>query len=108
MLRHRRFQRLPLPPGPKGWPLIGNVTDFPPGAGPDGSSPPEFMHWTKHKDLYGPISSVTVLGQTFIILSDKDMALELMEKRASIHSERPNLEFAYELYVADFHESTLN
>lgn len=37
----------PLPPGPKGLPLVGNVNDLPqPGVF-------EAHHWLKHKDLYG-------------------------------------------------------
>lgn len=43
----------PLPPGPKGKPFIGNLTDLPaPGT-------QEWQHWLKHKDLYG-MSDVVV------------------------------------------------
>lgn len=39
--------RAPLPPGPKGLPLLGNLNDLPkPGV-------LEAHHWLKHKDLYG-------------------------------------------------------
>ena len=39
--------RPPLPPGPKGKPIIGNLLDVPkPGQ-------QEWVHWMKHKDLYG-------------------------------------------------------
>jgi len=81
----------PLPPGPKGLPLIGNITDMPP------TGMPEYQHWLKHKDLYGPISSVTVLGQVIIILHDKNIAHDLMEKRSTIHSGRPRMVFAFEM-----------
>ncbi|KAF4944836.1 hypothetical protein FSARC_14568 [Fusarium sarcochroum] len=46
-------QRRP-PPGPKPLPLIGNARDFP------AEGVPEYQHWLLHKDLYGPISSVTI------------------------------------------------
>lgn len=36
-----------LPPGPKGFPLLGNISDLPP------SGEPEARHWLKHKSLYG-------------------------------------------------------
>jgi cytochrome P450 len=83
--------KLPLPPGPKGLPLLGNVNDLP----PPGSK--EYLHWLNHKDLYGPISSLTVLGQTIVIIHNKSLAMELLEKRAAIHSGRPAMVFGMEM-----------
>jgi hypothetical protein len=96
--RPRRPQNeRPLPPGPKGVPILGNVSDMPkPGV-------LECHHWLQHKDSYGPISSVTVLGQTFVIINDAQIAFELMRDRSAIHSSRPGLVFSGEMYV--FHES---
>lgn len=83
----------PLPPGPKGLPLLGNVNDLPkPGGGL------EAHHWLKHKDAYGPISSVTVLGQTIVIVNDAQIALELLRDRAQ-HQARPHMIFASDMYV---------
>lgn len=52
--------RLPLPPGPKGLPVLGNINDLPkPGE-------PEWEHWLRHKDLYGAYSyngSLTTLDR---------------------------------------------
>jgi hypothetical protein len=45
----------------------------------------------------GPISSVTVMGQTLIIINDSKLAFELMEKRSAIHSSRPKQIFAGEM-----------
>jgi hypothetical protein len=42
-----RRNALPLPPGPKGVPLLGNIYDMPK------SDVLEAFHWLKHKDLYG-------------------------------------------------------
>jgi hypothetical protein len=82
---------LPLPPGPKGLPLIGNLNDMPP------PGVLECYHWLEHKDKYGPISSVTILGQTFVIINDADIALELMRDRAINHSARPHMVFGSDM-----------
>lgn len=84
----KRLSQAPLPPGPAGIPLLGNVNDLPkPGE-------LEYMHWLKHKDLYGPISSITVLGQTFVFINDAQIALELLTNRSGLHSARPHFHFA--------------
>lgn len=42
-----RRVRPPLPPGPKGFPLLGNLNNLPkPGE-------LEAHHWLRHKELYG-------------------------------------------------------
>ncbi len=66
----------------KGLPLLGNVNDLPkPGM-------LECHHWLQHREKYGPISSITVLGQTFIIINDAQIALELLRDRAAAYSAR--------------------
>lgn len=77
-----------LPPGPKPLPLLGNIKDFPP------DDTPEHLHWLKHKDLYGPISSVTVMGMTMVIVHDKKMAHDLLDQVASKTSGRPMMVMA--------------
>ncbi|OHX00029.1 cytochrome p450 [Colletotrichum incanum] len=82
--RFRGGRRPPLPPGPKGLPIVGNVNDLPkPGE-------LEAHHWLKHKELYGPISSITTMGQTIVILNDAQLANELFDKRSVKHSSRPS------------------
>ncbi|KAF2124167.1 cytochrome P450 [Dothidotthia symphoricarpi CBS 119687] len=81
----------PLPPGPKGIALLGNVSDMP----PPGTL--ECHHWLKHKDIYGPISSVTILGTTFVIINDAQMAFELLSNRSATHSSRPHQVFSCDM-----------
>ena len=80
--------RPPLPPGPKGLPFIGNINALPP------KGAREWEHWIKHKDLYGPISSVPALGTTLIIINDEKAAVELLDKRGSMYSSRPLMPFS--------------
>ncbi|KAJ6267521.1 cytochrome P450 [Bipolaris maydis] len=82
---------LPLPPGPKGLPILGNVSDMPkPGV-------LECHHWFEHKKKYGPISSVTAMGQTIVIINDATIALDLLRGRSAIYSSRPSLTFASDM-----------
>ena len=78
-----------LPPGPKPLPLIGNLLDLP--------KDHDWVHWAKHRDVYGPISSVTVFNQTIIILNDLQAALDLFERRSNVYSNRPILTFSGEM-----------
>ncbi|KAL2814360.1 cytochrome P450 [Aspergillus cavernicola] len=81
----------PLPPGPKPKPIIGNLRDLPsPGQ-------QDWVHWLKFKDDYGPISSITIFGQTIVILNDSRIAFDLLEKRSNVYSSRPRMTFAGEM-----------
>lgn len=87
LVQSRGSNKLPLPPGPRGLPLIGNFKDLPP------PGVLEAHHWAKHKDLYGPVSSITVLGNTFVIINDAQIALDLLRDRSINNSGRPSLPF---------------
>ncbi|KAH8111221.1 cytochrome P450 oxidoreductase OrdA-like protein, partial [Phellopilus nigrolimitatus] len=79
----------PLPPGPRRLPVIQNLMDLPKGL--------EGPHWAKHKDLYGPISSISAFGTTIVILNDAQITFDLLEKRSLIYSSRPTLLFGGEM-----------
>ncbi|KAL7937811.1 cytochrome P450 [Trichoderma chlorosporum] len=78
---------LPLPPGPKPIPILGNIRDAP---SPD---VPEFEHWLSYKDKYGPIISITVLGQTSVMIFNKAACIELLEKSSLKTASRPQMNF---------------
>ncbi|KAF5594147.1 oxidoreductase [Fusarium subglutinans] len=80
-----------LPPGPQGLPLVGNVLDLP------RAGQFEAHHWAKHKDLYGNISSVTVFGQTLVIINDAKLAQTILNDRSAKHSSRSKMTFAGEM-----------
>ncbi|KAJ3539528.1 hypothetical protein NM208_g5454 [Fusarium decemcellulare] len=88
------IQRKPsndLPPGPKPLPLVGNILDLPP------AGKPEYQHWIKLKSKYGPVSSVTVLGTTMVILQSNEAIQDIMVKKSTKTGGRPDLYFADEL-----------
>lgn len=89
--RCKRSQYRPLPPGPKGVPIVGNIRDLPP------NGQPEHEHWIKHKGLYGGISSITVKGMTIVILHHRKAAHELLVQRSSKTSGRPRMVMANEM-----------
>ncbi|PFH61491.1 hypothetical protein XA68_17216 [Ophiocordyceps unilateralis] len=79
------------PPGPRPIPILGNLFDLPP------PGTVEYRHWLTHKDKYGPISSVTLMGKMLVILHDKEAARDLLERKAVETSDRPAWEFGSRL-----------
>ena len=104
--------RLPLPPGPKGYPLLANLFDVPidkPWLGYDewsktygklfliiGLLSRIFNSW----DILGNIIYFNVLGQRIVVLSDLKRTSDIFEKRSSNYSDRIQTPML-ELYVSD-------
>ncbi|KAH9849077.1 cytochrome P450 [Lenzites betulinus] len=76
-----RTKRGPLPPGPKGYPIIGNLLEMP--------TSHEYRTYAKWGERWGDIMSVTIFGENFLILNSTKRAVELLEKKSSIYSSRP-------------------
>ncbi|KZT64789.1 cytochrome P450 [Daedalea quercina L-15889] len=90
---YHRFSRnpksLPLPPGPKPYPIIGNLFDVPKEEAWKG-----FAQWS---DKYGDIIYFHVLGQEAVVLNSVTAAHDLLDKRSSIYSYRPFMTMANEV-----------
>ncbi|KAH9894042.1 cytochrome P450 [Cubamyces lactineus] len=78
---NRRTSRLPLPPGPPGLPIIGDV--------PEISQSHAWIAYRDYAAKLGDVISLNALGQSFVILNSHSAALDLLEKRSSIYSDRP-------------------
>ncbi|CAE6436388.1 unnamed protein product [Rhizoctonia solani] len=88
---HRTFQRqLPLPPGPPGHWIWGNVTEMNVPHRPVKAA-------TEWKDQYGDIICLRTVSNTTIIINSEGLVTELLEKRAAETSDRPRNVFVREL-----------
>lgn len=106
--------RMPLPPGPRLFPFVGNAFDI------DVSRP--WLTYTNWKENYGrcltlPTNTTAshtnagitlgdlvysrVLGQHIIIIGSMQVARDLLDKRSVIYSDRPVLRVNEE-YVSNF------
>ncbi|KAJ7157103.1 cytochrome P450 [Mycena filopes] len=83
----------PLPPGPKGLPLFGNIADYP--------QTQVWVTFTKWAKEYGPIVHLNVLGTTIVVLNDVTYATEMLERKSRIYSGRPTLVMAGQLIGGD-------
>ncbi|KAG1723174.1 cytochrome P450, partial [Suillus paluster] len=79
----------PYPPGPSGFPLIGNVLDI-----PDIKPWLTFAEWGKK---YGDISHIEVLGQHIIVVNSVKIAMDMLDKKSTMYSDRPVFPMAGEL-----------
>lgn len=82
LTRRRNPRRLPLPPGPAGYPIIGNSSKI-----------PDYLPWEAYdnmrKEHGGDLLYFQGLGHGLLILGTRATASELLDKRASIYSSRP-------------------
>ncbi|KAG6827613.1 hypothetical protein H0H92_011103 [Tricholoma furcatifolium] len=83
-LFRRRNSNPSLPPGPKGYPFIGNLFDLP--------SEQEWVTFAQWGQEFGEICSATVFGQPMIIVNSAKAAHEMLNKKSNIYSDRPVLE----------------
>ena len=82
--RRQPSQPLPLPPGPKGLPFIGNLQDI-----ASKSGLPVHQEYLRLSQLYGDIFHLRVPGHRTIVLSSGAGMIALLEKRSSNYSDRP-------------------
>ncbi|KAG9093518.1 hypothetical protein FRC06_011493 [Ceratobasidium sp. 370] len=78
---YRSRNTVPLPPGPKGNFLLGNILEI-------RDSGKFWIKFAEYADQFGPIITVRMLRNSFFVISDPDLARELYEKRAANYSDK--------------------
>ncbi|KAJ7629466.1 cytochrome P450 [Mycena polygramma] len=81
---------LPLPPGPRKLPLLGNLLSMP-------RKLPwvTFARWCQEYE--SDIIHLNVAGMSIVVLNTVEAAVDLLDKRSSIYSSRPRMVMAKEL-----------
>jgi hypothetical protein len=77
---HAARRTLPLPPGPKPLPLIGNMFDFP--------KEKEWLVYHAWNERYGNVVYIEALGTKLLILGSAAVVHELLECRSTVYSSR--------------------
>lgn len=90
ILTYDFFIWLHLPPGPTPLPFVGNKLSIP-------RRQPwlQFEEWSKK---YGPIFTLWIGRKPTLIISDPQVAVDLMEKRSNKYSSRPRMVVMGEVY----------
>ncbi|CAE6390164.1 unnamed protein product [Rhizoctonia solani] len=77
----KRSRRIVHPPSPSSLPLIGNLLSLP-------SGPEHIVYMKLGKDLHSDIIYLDLLGHDIVVLNSPQAAVELLDKRSSIYSDR--------------------
>ncbi|KAM5535430.1 hypothetical protein V8D89_010952 [Ganoderma adspersum] len=79
-LTRSRSRSLPLPPGPKRLPILGNALDIP--------LSKQWLTFQRWAEEYGDIIYLNLLGQSVVVLNTAQATSDLLDKRSSIYSDR--------------------
>ncbi|XP_052200366.1 cytochrome P450 77A2-like [Diospyros lotus] len=81
--RKSKAKRLRLPPGPPGWPVVGNLFQV------ARSGKPFFQYVRDLLPRYGPILTLKMGARTMIIISSADLAYEALVQKGQVFATRP-------------------
>ncbi|XP_054791401.1 cytochrome P450 77A3-like [Prosopis cineraria] len=84
LLTHKsKSKRLCLPPGPPGWPIVGNLFQV------ARSGKPFFEYVDELRPKYGPIFTLKMGTRTMIILTDAKLAHQALIEKGQVYATRP-------------------
>ncbi|KAI0920701.1 hypothetical protein AcW1_002368 [Taiwanofungus camphoratus] len=91
-----RRKRLPLPPGPPGLPILGNIYDV-----------PKTHEWLAYqqwaRDFDSDVIYLNLCGTPVVVVNSTEAAFELFERRSSLYSDRPRMTMLNDLVGCDWH-----
>lgn len=81
--RKTKSKKLNLPPGPPGWPIVGNLFQF-------ARSGKQFFQYVRElRPKYGPIFTLKMGNRTMIIISSAELAHEALIEKGQSFASRP-------------------
>ncbi|TRM58284.1 cytochrome P450 [Schizophyllum amplum] len=86
LLKRPSTKGLPLPPGPPAEPLLGHLRVIP-------QTGAERAYYQWGKEYNSDLIYVNMLGQPIVVVNSLQAAVDLLDKRGSIHSDRPQFAF---------------
>ena len=96
-VKRRAINPVGLPPGPKPYPLLGNVLEM-----------PASYIWLKYAEwskVYGDVFHLVAFGQHYIILNSHQACSDLFESRSMIYSDKPHSTMLCDLWVQSCNHS---
>lgn len=78
-----RTQKLRFPPGPKGVPILGNLSIF--------TSPAPHRELFRISQLYGPLFSIRLGSKPTLVVSSPELAREMLKVHDQNFADRPNI-----------------
>ncbi|KAJ4969885.1 hypothetical protein NE237_002984 [Protea cynaroides] len=82
--KRTKSKRLNLPPGPPGWPVVGNLFQV------AGSGKPFFQYVREIVAIYGPILTLKMGTRTIIIITSPELTHEALIQKGQIFANRPS------------------
>ncbi|KAI3844867.1 hypothetical protein MKX03_008298 [Papaver bracteatum] len=82
-VKYLRRSKVNLPPGPPGWPIVGNLFQF-------SRSGKQFFEYIKDlQQIYGPIFTIQMGTRTIVIITTPELAHEALIEKGTILASRP-------------------